>query len=413
MNLALLSFEFPPAVAIGGIGTYSREAARMLAERGVRVEVFAAGREPGLETPMPGLRVHRVATTDRRAFPRALVPALLRSHTERPFDLIESPDIGPEGAEAFAALPGVARLVKLHTPSYLVARVGHEPPPLGERLRFLLGSLRRGRLDRLPARFRYDRAADPEYHAARQADVVIAPSRAIGEVVGRDWDLDPSRILTHPLPFRPASALLDLPPPESIRVVGFIGRLEARKGVVEIARAIPAILRQAPRLRFRFIGPTWPYRRSDMRSWIERHCARHLPSIDFSGPVEPALLPAEFARCDAMLLPSRWESFGYTCAESMAAARAVIGSAAGGMNDLIEPGRSGLLVPPRSPAAIAAAVLGLVRDPARARALAIEGRRHISGLLSPDAVFPLQMEGYRRALALAAARRAIPCDSAS
>ena len=408
MNVCLISFEFPPAVAVGGIGTYAHEAALMLVAAGHPVDVFAAGTAPGLENPAPGLRVHRVVAKDRRSFARALVPPLLDLHRSHPFDLIEAPEIGPEGAEAFAALPDVARVVKLHTPAYLVARSGHEPPGVSTRLRFLLGALKRGRFATLPSIPSYDPARDPEYHAARMADLVVAPSRAIAEVVGHDWQLPPDRVLVHPYPFRPAPSLIALDPPRELRTVGFLGRLEPRKGILEICEAIPKILRACPGLSFRFIGPSWPFHGSDMRTWMESRLRRHAGALEFAGAVAPSGLAAELARCDAIILPSRWENFPFACWESLAAARAVIGSAAGGMAEVIENGVSGLLIPPRNPTAIRDAVLTLARDPASLRRFAVAGRERVRDLLAPERVLPLHLEGYHRALRLAAARRATP-----
>jgi glycogen(starch) synthase len=69
-----------------------------------------------------------------------------------------------------------------------------------------------------------------------------------------------------------------------------------------------------------------------------------------------------------VLLPSLWESFGYVAVESMALARPVIASAAGGLADIVEDGRSGRLVAPGDSAALGAALDDWLRDgDARAR----------------------------------------------
>jgi glycogen synthase len=180
-----------------------------------------------------------------------------------------------------------------------------------------------------------------------------------------------------------------------------------------MGEAIPAILRAAPELRIRFIGPSWPFSGGDMRAHLERRLARHLSSIEFTGAITPAELPARLADVDAVVLPSRWENFPYACWESLASARVVIGSSAGGMAEVIESGVSGLLVPPRDPAAIREAVLSLVREPDRVRSLALAGRARVLSHLDPARVLPLHLAAYERALARAAARRAVSCNSAS
>ena len=404
MRVGLVSFEFPPAVAIGGIGSYVWEAARMMAESGFSVEVFAAG-IPGEEPANAfGVVVHRIDAKHRAAFRELVLPVFAERHSKTPFDLIESPEIGAEGARIVDAFPELAVVSKLHTPSYLVGVIGHEPPTLVERLRFRLGALRRARwagLTQVP----YCREQDPEWLFTRSVDDIAAPSQAIADRLIADWHLDTQRISVFPYPFRPDPALLELPISYQLRTIGFLGRLEARKGVVELARAIPRILQQAPQLQFRFLGPSWPYRKGDMESWIRSHCRSVLDRITFVGAVVREHLASELGKCDVVVLPSRWESFGLVCPEAMAAGRVVIGSSAGGMADVIEPGVSGLLVPPHSPEAITAAVLSLVEHPERIAQFGGAGRRRVLEHLAPERILPLQLASYERAIARACQRR--------
>ena len=397
MRIALISFEFPPAVAIGGIGAYAYEASRMLALAGHDVEVFAAGgvgEEPAAEF---GVRVHRFDVKNRLELSKAVVPVFSERHREQPFDVMESPEIGAEGTGIKAAFPDLPFVVKLHTPSYLVGKVGYEQPTLIEHLRFTLGGLRRGRwaTRRSPA---YNAELDYECLFTRSADEIAAPSKAIGEIVGRDWKLDSSKVSQYPLPFRPSEALLELPYPSAGKVIGFLGRLEARKGVVELAKAIPEILEKAPDLRFRFLGPSWPYKQGDMESWIRGKCRKVIDRIEFVGAVGKGLLASELGKCDIMILPSRWENFPFACWETMASGRAVIGSASGGMADVIEPGVSGLLVEPKSPKSIVKAILSLANDPEKVARLGKAGRKRILHLLAPERILPLQIASYERAI---------------
>ena len=404
MRVALLSFEFPPAVTIGGIGTYAWEASRMLAAAGVSIEVFSAGVSTEEPAELYGILVHRVAVSCRVAFRESILPLFSARHLHQPFDLIESPEIGAEAAWLTHAFPELAIVCKLHTPSYLVRAVGHESPSFLDRLRFRLGALRRGRLAGLKQE-PYSREHDVEWVFARSADEIAAPSQAIADQLSSDWDLDLSRISVFPLPFKPDPALLSLPIPSSLTTVGFLGRLEARKGVAELARAIPLILRHAPKLHFRFIGPSWPYRKSDMQSWISQHCRPFLDRITFSGPVKTVQLSGELERCEAVVLPSRWESFGLACPEAMAAGRAVIGSSAGGMAEVIQPGVNGLLVPPHSPKAIASAVLSLLGHPELVSQLGAAARKRVLEHLAPERILPLQLASYERAIARARLRQ--------
>ena len=397
MRVAFISFEYPPALAIGGIGTYAGNAVKMLATGGVDVEVFSAGEKGTAVCEGSSVPIHRVGARDRAEFRQRIVSVVRERHEVESFDLFESPEIGAEGAMVAAALPEIARVVKLHTPSYLLDRFGYEPPGFREHLRFSLGALRRGRIGFL-RRNSWSFAGDPECAFAGAADEIVAPSLEIGAIVKRDWNLPEERISHFPLPFHPAAELFSLPPAVEIKRVGFLGRLEPRKGIIELARAIPTVLKQGPGLRFRFLGPSWPYKQGDMKSWMLRILSGCRDSLEFAGPVTPAELPMHLAQCDAMVLPSRWENFPFACIEALASARAVVGSAAGGMAEMIEHGKTGLLVPPRSPKAITEAILSLVRQPQLVRQLAEAGRKSIVQKLAPERILPLQLASYERAI---------------
>ena len=95
---------------------------------------------------------------------------------------------------------------------------------------------------------------------------------------------------------------------------------------------------------------------------------------------------------------------GYVCLEAMAAARGVIGSTAGGMAEIIEEGRTGLLVPPRNPKAIAEAILALLRDSKRRAAMGSAAREQVVAAYSSDVIGPLQEASYWRAIRRAEVR---------
>ena len=405
MRIALVSFEFPPAIVIGGIGTYAWEAATMLAEGGHDVEVFAAGQEGREPAEEFGIKVHRFEHDHRESFRKAIVPTFSSRHAEKPFDVLESPELGMEGQDIAEKYPALPRVVKLHTPEYLLGQIGWEEPTLSEKLRFTLGCLRKGKLAFLK-KPPFDPETDPECLWTRTADEVAAPSSAIGNRLADDWSLDREKISFFPLPMTPSEELLKLEPATEARTIGFLGRLEPRKGILEIARAIPTVLRKAPETRFRLIGPTWNYKQSDMENWIRKSYPSSLHAIDFVGPISKDQLAEELKKCDVMLFPSRWESFGLVCPESMSAGRAVIGSASGGMSEIIVDGESGMLIPPKKPLEIANAILDLIAWPEHVESLAKKGRQRVLDFLSHQRILPLQIASYERAIAAAKKRNA-------
>jgi glycosyltransferase involved in cell wall biosynthesis len=76
-----------------------------------------------------------------------------------------------------------------------------------------------------------------------------------------------------------------------------------------------------------------------------------------------------YHRADLLVHPARWEGFGLALLEAMLAGKAIVAAQAGSAPELVEDGRTGLLVPVDDPAALAGAVNGLLADPARAAEL--------------------------------------------
>jgi glycogen synthase len=84
-----------------------------------------------------------------------------------------------------------------------------------------------------------------------------------------------------------------------------------------------------------------------------------------------------YSHCAAFACPSVYEPFGIINLEAMACARPVVASAVGGIPEVVVPGRTGLLVPPADPGALAEALNHVLRDRALARQMGLAGRRRV------------------------------------
>lgn len=126
--------------------------------------------------------------------------------------------------------------------------------------------------------------------------------------------------------------------------------------------------------------------------------------VEFLGHVEN--VPALLAQADAFVLPSLSEAFPNAAMEAMAAGLPVIASAVGGLLDLVDHGRNGLLAPPGDAGAFAAAIASLVTDPALAARLGSAARDDIISRYSFDRMVRSFEDLYLSHLGLAATQ---PC----
>jgi len=74
-------------------------------------------------------------------------------------------------------------------------------------------------------------------------------------------------------------------------------------------------------------------------------------------------IPDLLAEASILVLPSDWEGVPLTVLEAMAAGKPVVATAVGGVPELVDEGKTGFLVPPQAPDALAGAILRLARDP--------------------------------------------------
>ena len=174
MRIGLISYEFVGDRVGGGIGTYVRNAAEMLARRGHNVEIFTSGTGATLSCKS-GSAVHPV-TAARQEFARRVLPPFSARHSVQPFDVIEGPEYGADAAEVAKAFPALPLVVRLHTPTCLINEVNNSYLPWHIKARYLAGGVLRGRI---PNRFWvYDSESDVERAHALHADVIAAPSHA-------------------------------------------------------------------------------------------------------------------------------------------------------------------------------------------------------------------------------------------
>ena len=185
----------------------------------------------------------------------------------------------------------------------------------------------------------------------------------------------------------------------------FVGRLDRRKGLSYLCRALPRIARElGGAVRLVIVSD-----RGVRRFLCPRPIDRRGAEILWTGPVTREELPRYYASADVFCSPATGqESFGIVLLEAMATRTAVVASDIPGYRTIVEHDRNGVLVPPRDVDALARMIVDLARDDARRTRLAREGRRTAERYDWPIVARRLD-EIYRRvAGASEAARREAP-----
>jgi glycosyltransferase involved in cell wall biosynthesis len=163
-------------------------------------------------------------------------------------------------------------------------------------------------------------------------------------------------------------------------VVGLVGRLHDLKGVDLMIEAVPLIKAQAPRLQLVLIG-IGPEEKA-LRQLAEERDASDV--VRFAGYRSDAR--RFMSALDVLALPSRDEANPLSLLEAMACRKPVVAARVGGVPEVVIDGVTGILVPPENVPALAEAVVRLLKDPGRMKAMGEAGRERVQSHFSEDAM---------------------------
>ena len=373
MKLTYICNEYPPAPH-GGIGTFVQTLARGLVAEGHTISVVGWGAQPG-ETDDEGVRVVTLPASRRRGLGwfinrRRLHHWLQEEVRAGRTDLIETPEYDGLMPFAFDACPVV---VRLHLAAMTICR------QTGRRI-----SLRQWW---------------SENRTLRQHSNWIAVSRHALRLTTDTFRARPRKqaVIYYPVanPATPDAGTLRLPK----EFVLYAGTVSRRKGAFVLADAAREILAVHPQLHIVYAGSIEIERGVPADAHIRSTLGEALSArVHFLGRVERSQMLACMERARVFAFPSSLETFGLVIAEAMLAGRPVVVCDAGPIPEFVEHLRTGLLVPPNDPHALAASVNRLLSDRTLAATLARQGRGSIRSRFSLEAAVRQNLEYYRSCL---------------
>ncbi len=206
--------------------------------------------------------------------------------------------------------------------------------------------------------------------AQHAADRIVVPSESAA-AAAREWARVPAKKIVI-IPNAVDVTEFQLPPakPESSSAfpIGFLGRLDPVKRVDDLIEAVGE-LGELVHLHIFGDGSEGP------------RIVRKIAQLQLSNRITlhgPVARPQEaLGRVGILVLPSDAEGFGLVLIEAMAAGVAVIATDVSGIRDVVRDGQTGLLVPARSPRALAQAIQRMVKDEALRARLVEAGRKDV------------------------------------
>jgi len=369
VRIGLISQEYPPETAKGGIGTQTYLKAHGLTALGHQVRVIS--RSPSslrTEHEEDGVCVIRVPSTsmpvytelaDWLSYSQCVAAEIATQQAREPFDVLDFPEWACEGLVHLlnqSEWNRVPTVIHLHGPLVMLAHTLGWPDPNTEFFR--MGS-------------------QMEAASLRLANAVFSSSACSADWCASEYGLDRDRIpvmhtgidteLFHP---RPVAKAAD-------PTIVFVGKMVRNKGVEILVDAACEIANDFPGLQLRLLGGGEESIIESLRAKVAERGLEHM--LDIPGYIARKDLPDQLSRAQVFAAPSEYEGGpGFVYLEAMACGLPVIGCSGSGAAEVIQDGESGLLVNPNDVSHLASALRRLLADKAEREAMGINAQKSVS-----------------------------------
>lgn len=399
MNICLVSQDYPPETARGGIGTQTWNKARSLAHLGHSVHVLscAAGEGPDLRTEIEnGITVHRMVPPSQERgeeFPvynsatywlgytwcvLRQINKLMRSTA---FDVVDFAEYGAEGyAYQLDRTPWnwVPVIVQLHAPLAMLAR--HVGWPEEDSDFYQVGAFMEG-------------------FSIRLADGLMACSANIADFAASFYavpreSIDVIHCGVDAEAFRPLGG--DVPASARPTVL-FVGNIAANKGVETALEGVLRLRSKYPNIRLQIVGKCDDELEEELVG--KARAAGAGPNVEFHGFVDRARLPEFYSRAHVFCSPAQYEGgVANVYIEAMASGCPVLASTAGAAGEAVVDGETGILVPPLDPGAVAAALDLILGNESLRRRMGKAGRKRVEDYFAMDKYILRVLAAYRKSI---------------
>lgn len=370
MRICLVSQEYPPETAHGGIGSQTYLKAHGLTALGHEVIVISHSidhREHSVQDQ--GVCVIRIPedgtfhpeTEPARwlSYSFQVARALAKVHSETPLDLIDFPEWGSEGYAFFlnrTAWNKIPAVIQLHGPLVMFGHQMGWPEPDSEFFR--TGTMMEGTCVRL-------------------ADAVFSSSACSADWCARHYGIDRNKIEILHLGvdteiFRP----LEIPKDERPTII-FVGKITPAKGAGLLVQAACRLAAEFPGLRLRLLGRGSADYMKELESFARNAGCPDI--VEMAGFVNREELPRHLSRAHIFAAPSVYEGGpGFVYLEAMACGLPVIACEGSGVMEIIQEGETGFLVPPENPEALTRVLRKLLADPAQQKRMGDNARQFVA-----------------------------------
>ncbi|WP_273222485.1 glycosyltransferase [Geosporobacter ferrireducens] len=393
LNICLLSQEFPVS-AVGGIGRYTWQLAQGLVHKGHNVHIITKQEQPN-SWLQDGVNIHTISeeqikyldelkkyeiTNKNLSYSYSVYKKIKQINKQYRIDVIETPIWDYEGVLA-AKLLEIPVVTRLETP--LLKVVETQKWTINDDIKL---------------------SADFEKKLLELSKGIISISDNIKQTISSLYNINLDNEKNTTIYLGLDDIAYDTASSEDNGEINilFVGRLERRKGVHVLLEAIPEILQNNPNVKINLVGNDEILNEKGMTykdEFIKKHGKQEYATrVRFLGKVDENELMEQYKSCDIFVAPSLYESFGIVFLEAMRFAKPVIGCKAGGMQEIIIDGETGLLAEPNNKESLVSCLNALIEDKEFRRNLGIKGQERFKEAFTQEKMVERTIELYKHIL---------------
>jgi glycosyltransferase involved in cell wall biosynthesis len=253
----------------------------------------------------------------------------------------------------------------------------------------------------LPVDAEFRQIDQAERRCIAEASGVTAPSRDVLERARRHYGLSlvDALVIPYPGPMIPPDRRWKLEESDRKSIL-FVGRFDRHKGGDVMIDAFRLVATAMPEAELLFVGVDRGFRDDAGRTHrLPDYLQAHLPAeirakVKVFGELDAGRIEALRRRSHVTVVPSRYETFGFTVAESLAFGCPTVAADTGAIPEVLLGDRTGLLFKVGDPSDLAAKIQTMLEHPERAAQLGQEGAVDINRRLDPDLIGRTTLDYY-------------------
>jgi len=268
-----------------------------------------------------------------------------------------------------------------------------------------------GVVNGVPQDDEFRQRVDAEGKAIAEAAAITAPSLDVLNRTRAQYGLplDRAAVIPNPIDLDEFREVWSLDGCQRNRIA-FIGRFDRHKGADVLIDAFARLAASRPEVELDFIGPdrgvlTEGGGSIGLAEYLEQKLADGAirSRVHVHGPRTPTEIQQLRRRALVTVIPSRYETFGNTALEALAAGCPVVASSAGGLGEIVKHEETGLLARAEDSAELAHALGRLLDDPQLAARLGRQARSDVATRFDPRMLAGRTLDFYAEVLAQSAA----------